>query len=528
VFFKYIKDNLIYFLIAPLSVYVLLTALLINNNESLISDVSITLYLFVALFSIAPVVIMTIFGRKFKSITLSVIVFLFVYAMYFDNAPIFFDMAYGKLLSAIIIFLAIHTIVERSGDDFGRILVVIFLIFIVSTILTPLMSEDLLEFSDDTGLNSDNKFNNQLPNYIHIILDEHIGIEGMKVDSAERKDYVDQLISSYVENNFHVFGRAYSAFDKTIHSIPSFLNFSSVNNDHNTKYKSGEKIQENKLFDNLNNKGYVFNIYENDFIDLCNFEKYEINKCTKYRTDILFLPEEGKKNKVLSVLRYLAERYRISILWYKLALSNFGKFFNIPPYNIVDRYGAPSLNILDQLTFDVISSKGGGAFVAHLLMPHAPFVYNLSCEKKVQLKDNDRSYSSYIMQVQCIQSKIFEFIKLLKSNHYLENSIIIIQGDHGSRLTNYIKSGLDYDTIDLHSTFFAVHLPRAKVGNYNLKPANVSDILKVIHDDLYGDLSITGNIESNLDIFSSKVDGILKRKTMLPFNNGELTKTWNK
>ena len=251
-FFKYIKDNLIYFLIAPLSVYVLLTALLINNNESLISDVSITLYLFVALFSIAPVVIMTIFGRKFKSITLSVIVFLFVYAMYFDNAPIFFDMAYGKLLSAIIIFLAIHTIVERSGDDFGRILVVIFLIFIVSTILTPLMSEDLLEFSDDTGLNSDNKFNNQLPNYIHIILDEHSGTSAMQ----KYLNYDNSNFDSSLEKlGFFIPEKSFSTYADTILTIPSMLNLNYIDSDL-VKYGNYDMHQE-RTSNNLVTKIFV-------------------------------------------------------------------------------------------------------------------------------------------------------------------------------------------------------------------------------------------------------------------------------
>ena len=521
---KYIKHNYSYLLVLPLSIYVLLVALLINNGESLISQVSIKLYFYIALLSIIPIIFIAIFGEKSKQFVLSSVIFSFVYAMYFDNAPIFFNIIYGKLLSAILIFFIIYLVVNRAGTNFIKIVYVFFTILILTTIFTTTLPAETLKNNSQFNPSVDKE--SKLPDYIHIILDEHIGVEGIKIDAIERREYVNNLIYKYIENNFQVFGRAFSSFDKTTYAIPSFLNFSTSINNLDAKFSSGDRIKENKLFDNLNNKGYVFNIYENDFMDFCNYRKYKINKCIKYRTDILFLQDETDRNKIISVLRYIAERYRVSFLWYKLALSDFGKFFNIPLYTAIDRYGKASLNIIDEIKNDVLNSKGGNAFFAHLLVPHAPFTFYSDCKNKIQLKDNDRSYDSYFMQLQCTQKKILELINTLKNNNKLNDSIVVIHGDHGSRLTNYAKSNLDYDTMDRNSTFFAVHLLSSKKGNYNITTSNVSDILEYMHMDLFNNLSLTDDINSDLYIYSLNNKDKFEKKLLLPFIDGKVTDFW--
>ena len=67
---------------------------------------------------------------------------------------------------------------------------------------------------------------NGLPTIVHIILDEHIGIEGIPdvPDGRETKALIKSFFRSH---GFRLFGHAYSRYADTRNSIPSMLNYTS-------------------------------------------------------------------------------------------------------------------------------------------------------------------------------------------------------------------------------------------------------------------------------------------------------------
>ena len=62
-----------------------------------------------------------------------------------------------------------------------------------------------------------------LPPYIHIVLDEHIGIEGIHPSWDKNNYFSQKLKKKYTDKGFLIFGRAYSRFNKTESSFYSFF-----------------------------------------------------------------------------------------------------------------------------------------------------------------------------------------------------------------------------------------------------------------------------------------------------------------
>ena len=64
-----------------------------------------------------------------------------------------------------------------------------------------------------------------LPAIVHIILDEHIGFDGLPTDNPHTPAVRAALDRFYLGHGFRVFGRAHSDFAFTGNSIPEILNF---------------------------------------------------------------------------------------------------------------------------------------------------------------------------------------------------------------------------------------------------------------------------------------------------------------
>src|SRR5207245_3601634 len=67
--------------------------------------------------------------------------------------------------------------------------------------------------------------NATLPAIVHIILDEHIGLDGLAPDNPRTPAVRQALDQFYLGNGFRVFGRAHSDYAFTTRSIPEILNF---------------------------------------------------------------------------------------------------------------------------------------------------------------------------------------------------------------------------------------------------------------------------------------------------------------
>ncbi|MGV7222365.1 MAG: hypothetical protein ACQ9MH_12645 [Nitrospinales bacterium] len=160
----------------------------------------------------------------------------------------------------------------------------------------------------------------------------------------------------------------------------------------------------------------------------------------------------------------------------------------------LERGGAPSTQsslTLKTLIDDIRVSSKGTLFFAHLIDPHDPYVYDSNC----QLNKNPISewttsedpisiqgpnsissrilkYKQYSKQINCLNKKLQILFNAMRSMKIYDKAIIIIHGDHGSRIwrtslyagrPNHLETA---DFMDAYSTLFTVKAEGYKSGYY--------------------------------------------------------------
>ena len=232
----------------------------------------------------------------------------------------------------------------------------------------------------------------------------------MRQDNEGRVKYVNALITSFLDYNFNVYTGAYSKFHESKLSIPSILNFSETGEIYiENYYKEPPNInmKENLTFKFLSQQGYNINVY-GDYLSYCKPNKFKITKCVKYRNRVLFNTTHAVEDKLILIVDDFLRKTRI------LSFYNFisNKLNFIPQYNwnmpVTDAHITTSIRAFDLLQNDVIKSKPGDAFFAHLTFPHSPYLYNKNCFREFfhGYKKNNSSEELMMEQVKCAQLKV--------------------------------------------------------------------------------------------------------------------------
>ncbi len=180
-----------------------------------------------------------------------------------------------------LIYFACIAIAWMLRDHVTEIAFAVFLTFIASTLLLD---------GDRTGVTTENRpdaapaRNESLPPIIHLILDEHIGIEGIPVDIAPGPAVAYELKRFYADNGFALFGGAFSQYSKTYNSIANTFNFTSESQDaYYFPVKTDRYVlEENAWFESLGDAGYQIRVYQSDYLDLCPAKGLAIVSCTTY------------------------------------------------------------------------------------------------------------------------------------------------------------------------------------------------------------------------------------------------------
>ena len=117
------------------------------------------------------------------------------------------------------------------------------------------------------------------PAVLHLILDEHIGIEGLPPTNPEAVRLKDELKAIYMSQGFRVYGGAYSEHLDTINAIPHILNFGDKS-EAKSDIRTGVILGKNSYFESMRNYGYRTNIVQTDFAQYCSSSAYA--SCTTY------------------------------------------------------------------------------------------------------------------------------------------------------------------------------------------------------------------------------------------------------
>lgn len=360
----------------------------------------------------------------------------------------------------------------------------------------------------------------ELPIYVHLVLDEHTGIEGFDDDIDKQKAVKQSAKDLYINNGFRLFGRAYSQYRDTYASLSAAFNsYQGVKPEEFYVFKDALKsyiLTDNKYFQDLHAAGFTIQVYQTPFVNFCGQSQDIIQRCLTYSvfgTTSGALAQLGETEKLAIILSRLRFFYSKGI--FRDAYTFMHSFsacngVSLPNLNFeAPEVGPiPVIPVFDQLIADVANAPAGSAFFAHLLVPHHRYSVDGRCEIRRPVvhwnspqfadtapggrvntaRSRATRYDEYVDQVECALAKVDELIEAMRSAGKFENAIVIVHGDHGSRITqtkarkSNAETMLRQDYIDAFSTLFAVKAPHITPG-YDLRMLPLEQLLRHAEGD---------------------------------------------
>ena len=294
---------------------------------------------------------------------------------------------------------------------------------------------------------------------MHIILDEHIGIEGIPDVPGGRE--TKALIKSFFQSHgFRLFGHAYSRYANTRNSIPNMLNYTSL--PFPRALTDGSKrvvLRSNKYFEDMHQAGYDLHVFQIVSLDLCRPSQRILTTCyTEDHTGMKSLQYTGfsSGDKAVILYQFYSRLSKINYALHGLN-SRARAFAGRNSWNWPDWWsagaGMPAVRAMYEMSMvsdAVARSRPGDFFFAHLLLPHNPYIYDAGCNERNQadwelqadddplppntMQSRQRRYALYFEQVQCTYKKLGEMFEKWQRAGVFQDATIIIQGDHGSRI----------------------------------------------------------------------------------------------
>ncbi len=353
---------------------------------------------------------------------------------------------------------------------------------------------------------------NDGPVVLHLILDAHIGIEGIPTDIPGGADIKHFLKAFYADHGFRLFGNAFSRYSESSNAIPNLLNLSTPARDRvYSRTRQGTLIvTENRYFEALRGMGYQIRVYQSDTMDFCNANNVRVDACLTYTyTSLRWIGDVPMP--VAERIWLLATAFAKNSTIY----ANLPRIYNEQGRRLAQRAGlnlplwtvdvaiyAPLsvLPALERLRDDIVTGPRGTLYFAHILLPHMPFPFDSDCRVRPwasewlvmpaqdlpwpythSMASRQSNYVLYFAQLACTYNRLDAFLRDLGTADHLSDAIIFIHGDHGSHLplirptirTRERVSRQDY--IDVFSTLVAVRGPGLEPG-YDLRLRAVDNL----------------------------------------------------
>ena len=321
---------------------------------------------------------------------------------------------------------------------------------------------------------------------VHIVLDGFIAPDGLPPQSIPQF-FRSEMIEFFRKNSFEIYNRAYSHYHTTQDSLTHAFNFT---NDPDTVYGKSTvfhkslSVSQNRYFEILHHHGYAINIYQSQSFDFCQAVPDSNGRCLIYTIPNFETIRENVSNPVLRFKILVTNLFNQStvismFLNNRMWLTDWGTSHYQP-------------KVIDQIGDDLQVSRGG-VYFAHLLLPHAPFVYQNDCQLDYNSEPWERypisgldvnapderiaRYVRYLPQAKCALSEIERLFDRMRELDIYDDAFIIVHGDHGSgislnrahRLNQHKLTPEDYR--DVFSTLFVIKPPS---GEYREHTETVS------------------------------------------------------
>ena len=535
--FKRLCSNWLYIVLGPLALTAPLTSFLRFSDISFLSPGAFFSFAVLILIGLIAGLVMALGGNLMQALMGSGIVVLLFFSE-IDLSLLYpqgIQHRYVLLLAVLLISIILHLLREHRV----QFLLVVFGTWWLVGAVSP--KKDITQVSEQSHHQPDES----LPPYIHIILNGHIGIEGIPPSFNKNNKLSLKLKKKYIDQDFLVFGRSYSRFAKTALSFASFLNFQSNDNPElnwvrvesgagfrpTPPAKDSLGVRPNALFQTLGNRGYIVNVFSPMVLPLLCDDRAttRFGKCIIHGNGLKLFSHDKFK-----ILHTFANQLRLLAMYARIASAFGWPEVNVAGHTLFYQSVASSNEFIDFLG----EGKRGNAYFIHLLVSHPVYVLDEKCSYKkndlnfFQKESTDETYARYIKQIQCAHVVVNKIINKLNSNPETQDSTIIIHGDHGPPIPSRVEA-VDFfsseEYFHLFSTFFAIRSPSLSPG-YDKRPFALDELLKVFSLKEPNLLELENKKEKF--VYAQKLGTAADRSpgstrfTLPPFANGIKVQSW--
>lgn len=313
--------------------------------------------------------------------------------------------------------------------------------------------------------------------YLHIILDEQLSpiVDHPTMPRVEGRE---EVIDVYLDHGFRLYGRADSEAQQTFEALSAIFGLSEDITNY-LKQPEGNPynyhVDDNQLVQRLLDTGFAPTIIGSDYLRLCGEDRRVT--CHRYTMQDMMSGAKLLGWQPLKRLQYAMIAIDNNFKWgsrlvigYRSVAIHFAKLvgWRYEPHQPI-MPSLTSLTMLEDLSSSVADLEKGDALIAHLLVPHRPFLLDRDCNFK-EISDwrypvhPDRTeidasaYEAFWDQSICTHRRLGDLFEIIDGRNDL---VVIVHGDHGSR----ILSGTSMNThVDSRATFLAVRAAGFKPG----------------------------------------------------------------
>ena len=327
------------------------------------------------------------------------------------------------------------------------------------------------------------------PLLVHIVLDEQWGVGGLRaagdtVTAAFLTDY-------YLTRGFELYESAYSHQMQTEESLQSMMLLGQDGADRVPGREAFmHSVRRNPYFARLHELGYAIHVDQTTFIDFCN-------------GDTAVVSCQVQSGNSISNIGYLDGSWVTRGVWaLRYFLSTRSHVFArlVPgPEGWRRALAGGGLAAMRRLAMAIASRpQGGTAWFLHVQFPHRPYQTDEDCRIQTSpsryldyglpAQPGDSLWRAalgvYADQVRCAHRALAGVIDAIDSTVGRDRSIVIVHGDHGSRLhpqdRHDMKVPLEaYSRTELNAhfaTLLAIRRPRFP-ATLHREPAPIQDVI---------------------------------------------------
>jgi hypothetical protein len=337
------------------------------------------------------------------------------------------------------------------------------------------------------------------PAVIYIFLDEMLGPEGIDRQSPSGEVLYRALRETLDTHGFRTYGQAFSRHSYTEKSIANVVNF--VADDDSPEpppfyaVSAPAVLTTNALFDEFTKRGLNVRVFQTPHLNFC-----DVSAVATCLTLPSFNPVSAYMDSAAdtdaSVATFFKSLFPQSYLLYFYAQwmeRVFPPPFHGVPVPHLDAYAF--VRWFDHIIAETRQARRGDAYFAHVVAPHAPHLldsactpqrrwtlpYSLQAHRDLPTQELDalrKTYDGwYNEQATCVVKRLGVFLEAVDQSPHLRDATVIIQGDHGSRVstTRYWQGLGPEDLVANHSTLFAARAPGVAAG-YDLRLVSVQEL----------------------------------------------------